>query len=178
MKEIAIAVVAIVLLVMNIVAFALMAIDKQRARKGAWRIKEKTLFLATGLFGGLGGTLGMFLLVQLFSRGIVSIFVTDQAVIDMGAQALRLTSWFYIFLALIYMTRGVLNGIGDALFALINGVVEVICRILIPMLLVLIPAVGLWGIWWTAGVTWMISALFCLLRYFLWRKKLDKPAAA
>ncbi len=49
------------LLVMNLIAFALMAIDKQKAKAGAWRIPEKTLFLFAALFGGLGGTLGMFL---------------------------------------------------------------------------------------------------------------------
>ena len=54
-----IAVGAIVL--MNIIAFALMGIDKNRAQKGKWRVPEKTLFLVTALFGGLGGTLGMFL---------------------------------------------------------------------------------------------------------------------
>lgn len=47
-------------LIMNLVAFALMGIDKARARKQQWRIKEATLFLATGLMGGLGGTLGMY----------------------------------------------------------------------------------------------------------------------
>ena len=30
-----------------------------KAKAGAWRIPEKTLFLATALFGGFGGTLGM-----------------------------------------------------------------------------------------------------------------------
>ena len=69
------------------------------------------------------------------------------------------------------MCRGILNGIGDALFALINGVVEVICRIGLPLLIVLIPGVGFWSIWWTAGVTWGISALFCLLRYASWRRR-------
>ena len=53
---------AIVLVVMNIAAYVLMGVDKKRAKAGAWRIPEKTLFLVTGLFGGLGGTLGMFLL--------------------------------------------------------------------------------------------------------------------
>ena len=62
MEKIILAVAAIVLVAMNVLAFALMAIDKKRAKAGAWRIKERTLFLATGLFGGLGGTLGMFLL--------------------------------------------------------------------------------------------------------------------
>ena len=45
--------------VMNLLAFALMGIDKAKAKAGAWRIPEKTLFLVTALFGGLGGTLGM-----------------------------------------------------------------------------------------------------------------------
>lgn len=47
------------LLVMNTLSFALMGIDKLRAKRGAWRIPEKTLFLVTALFGGLGGVLGM-----------------------------------------------------------------------------------------------------------------------
>ena len=49
----------VVLIVMNLLAFALMGIDKMKARRGSWRIPEKTLFLVTALFGGLGGTLGM-----------------------------------------------------------------------------------------------------------------------
>ena len=49
----------VVLTVMNLLAFALMGIDKMKARRGSWRIPEKTLFLVTALFGGLGGTLGM-----------------------------------------------------------------------------------------------------------------------
>ena len=51
--------VAAFLVVMNLAAFALMGIDKAKAKAGAWRIPEKTLFLVTALFGGLGGTLGM-----------------------------------------------------------------------------------------------------------------------
>ena len=52
-------VICVLLLVMNLAAFALMGIDKMKAKRGAWRIPEKTLFLVTALFGGLGGTLGM-----------------------------------------------------------------------------------------------------------------------
>ena len=48
-----------ILFVMNLLAFALMGIDKAKAKASAWRIPEKTLFLVTALFGGLGGTLGM-----------------------------------------------------------------------------------------------------------------------
>ena len=47
------------LTVINAVSFALMGIDKRRARRHGWRISERTLFLAAACFGALGGTLGM-----------------------------------------------------------------------------------------------------------------------
>ena len=43
----------------NIASFALMEHDKRCARLGKWRVPEKTLFLVTACFGGLGGVLGM-----------------------------------------------------------------------------------------------------------------------
>ena len=49
------------LAVLNLLSFGLMAYDKRCARTGKWRVSEKTLFLATACFGGLGGVLGMFL---------------------------------------------------------------------------------------------------------------------
>ena len=53
--------VALWLLVINLSAFLMMGIDKARARRGAWRISEKALFLPVLLGGALGGTLGMHL---------------------------------------------------------------------------------------------------------------------
>ena len=48
-----------IIAIMNIAAFALMGHDKKCARQGKWRVPEKTLFLVTACFGGLGGVLGM-----------------------------------------------------------------------------------------------------------------------
>ena len=113
----------------------------------------------------------MCIVMQFCADGIVGIFVSDAQVILIGARGLRLTSWFYLFLATINMSRGILNGIGDALFAFINGVVEVLCRAVLPSLLILIPAIGMDSIWWTTGLTWTVSALGCLVRYAKWNKK-------
>ena len=49
----------IYLLAINLVLFAMMGIDKYKARKGLWRIPEKTLFIIAGLGGSIGGILGM-----------------------------------------------------------------------------------------------------------------------
>ena len=53
------AIIAGILLVANLVSFCLMGYDKHCARKGKWRIKEATLFIACACFGGIGGVLGM-----------------------------------------------------------------------------------------------------------------------
>ena len=45
----------------SVISFALMGIDKSKARRGARRIPEKTLFLFTLSGGGIGGTLGMYM---------------------------------------------------------------------------------------------------------------------
>ena len=50
------------LVLVNIWAFALMGFDKRRARRrGARRIRERTLFLSAMLGGGLGACLGMWI---------------------------------------------------------------------------------------------------------------------
>ena len=51
----------IYLIIINILGFLLMFIDKQKAKKGAWRIPEKTLFIVTTLGGGIGTITGMYI---------------------------------------------------------------------------------------------------------------------
>jgi uncharacterized membrane protein YsdA (DUF1294 family) len=47
-------------LIINIIGFLAMYIDKQKAKKGKWRIPEKTLFTITALGGGIGTIAGMY----------------------------------------------------------------------------------------------------------------------
>lgn len=47
------------ILLINLIAFALMGIDKRRAVRHTWRISEKTLFLSALFGGSLGALLGM-----------------------------------------------------------------------------------------------------------------------
>lgn len=117
-------------------------------------------------------TLIMLPVMQFGGNFITSWFVKDVEVIEMGAKALKITSWFYVFLGMIYVIRGVLNGVGDAFFALLNGIVEVIGRFVVPVLMVMIPGVGLWGIWWSVGIVWFLSGFTAWLRYVWFKPKL------
>ena len=47
------------LVVINLLTFIVYGADKRRARKGKWRVPEKTLFLLPLLGGSIGALLGM-----------------------------------------------------------------------------------------------------------------------
>lgn len=110
-----------------------------------------------------------------FGGSIVNFFVKGEAeVIKIGHMALKITSVCYFALGMIYVPRAVLNGCGDTSFAMINGITEVACRIGIAPFITKITAitlfgtqipVGFWGIWATTGLTWIITAIVCVIRY-------------
>lgn len=52
--------VVIYFVIINILAFLIMGIDKSKAKKGKWRIPESTLMSSVLLGGGIGGIVGMY----------------------------------------------------------------------------------------------------------------------
>lgn len=106
-----------------------------------------------------------------FSKQIAGLFVTDPGVIECAAKAMKITAFQYFALATIYVPRAVLNGCGDAFFAFINGLTEVVCRIVFANLFTSIVFIGVWGIWWAAGLTWIVTGFVNLMRYVSGRWK-------
>ena len=52
--------IVIYFIIINLIGFFIMWLDKRKAKKGAWRIPEKTLFVITALGGGIGTIAGMY----------------------------------------------------------------------------------------------------------------------
>ena len=52
--------IVIYVLIINLVSFLAMGIDKWKAQKGSWRIQESTLITLVLLGGGIGGIIGMY----------------------------------------------------------------------------------------------------------------------
>lgn len=50
----------IYLIIMNLITFLAMLIDKRKAEKGKWRIKESTLLMLALIGGSIGEIIGMF----------------------------------------------------------------------------------------------------------------------
>ena len=139
---------------------------------GARRLDRVRQGFRVGLVAMLIFSAAMVLIIQLFAGAFLSIFVVEEEIIAIGTRALRITSWFYVFLGLIYVVRGTLNGAGDILYSALNGIVELGCRVGMAKPLTMIPAVGMWGCFLCSGLTWMVTGLLSLLRYFTrpWNK--------
>ena len=74
--------IAIYLIIINVIGFLAMLIDKKKAQKGAWRIPEKTLFIITLLGGGVGTIAGMYIFRHKtkklkFTIGFPTILITE-----------------------------------------------------------------------------------------------------
>lgn len=107
----------------------------------------------------------MLIVMVTLGDNIMKIFVSEPEVILVGSSALKITSLFYFTLGMIYIIRGMLNGAGDAVYSMINGFSEVVCRVLFANTLVLIPALGKWGIWLATALTWFVTGFVSLIRY-------------
>ena len=59
MDKILLSILIIYLIIVNAVGFILMLSDKQKAKKGAWRIPEATLMGVAAIGGSLGAFAGM-----------------------------------------------------------------------------------------------------------------------
>lgn len=120
-------------------------------------------------------SLVMIPLAQFGGEFLMKLFVNEEEVIALGSYALKITSWFYLFLGAIYLTRGMLNGAGDAAFAFVNGLAEMAGRICLAKPLTMIPFVGVWGVWLATSLTWFITGSISVMRYFQgkWKKGLE-----
>jgi len=117
----------------------------------------------------------MILVMYTLGNNIVGAFVDDEMVINIGAQGLKFTSLMYIFLGLIYVMRGLLNGVGDVKFAFINGMIEVFCRIGFALGLIYIFKMDYMASWYTNGLTWSITGIISVLRFYFGKWRFSHP---
>ena len=83
-----------IIVLWNIITFALFAIDKGRAKANKWRIKEATLFLTAFLMGGFGSLLGMYMLRHKTQHTSFKILIPLAVLVNIG---ILVGAWFLLF---------------------------------------------------------------------------------
>lgn len=69
----------------NVFTFVMYGLDKRKAKKGAWRIPEKTLLTCTWLFGGVGALAGMRVFHHKTKHRVFTISAPIAAVLSIAA---------------------------------------------------------------------------------------------
>lgn len=76
----------------NLIAFILMGLDKQKAKRGKWRIPEKTLWFSAVIGGAFGSIIGM----QLFRHKTKhKAFTIGMPLVIM--LHITILIWFYLY---------------------------------------------------------------------------------
>ena len=68
----------------NVIAFVLMGVDKLKAKLHKRRIPEKVLFLFAIIFGGVGGTLGMYAFRHKTKHWYFAVFFPALAIVQIA----------------------------------------------------------------------------------------------
>ena len=124
----------------------------ERVRRAVWQTELITLALGAALF----------CLVAVFRENVVGFFVTEENVS------------MYIALGTIYTMRGALNGMGDVVFSMLNGALEVGGRIVFALILMYVLKMGFWGVWYTNIFTWIVIALTASVRFSVYIRKCQR----
>lgn len=116
-------------------------------------------------FFALGFSVVMFTFGHLGGRAFMSLFSTDQQVIDIGVIAIGIYSSFVLFLSNIYINRAVINGSGDTRYSMFGGFMEVLGRVGFALLFIYGLKLGMRGIWYACIANWGTTGVFYLVRY-------------
>lgn len=81
----------IYLIIINIIGFLIMYIDKKKAKNGSWRIPENTIFVVTAIGGGIGTIAGMYKFRHKTKKKIFTIGLPFLLIMD-----ILLVIWYFI----------------------------------------------------------------------------------
>ncbi|HHU38241.1 MAG TPA: MATE family efflux transporter, partial [Propionibacterium sp.] len=134
-----------------------------------WRIRhgvQRTSLLATGLALALG------LVIMAFGTELVRLFVGsgEDRVVAMAHEYLMVNASFYVPLALLFVWRNGLQGMGSTRVPTMAGVVELVARGGAGLLLV--GPLGFLGVALAAPLAWVGALIPVAVAWFLQRRRL------
>lgn len=126
------------------------------------RVKE---VLKWGIIITSGITLTLSAIVMCFPLQILSIFVHDPSVLDIGVSYLQITGSGYIFFAIMFISNGIINGSGNTVVTMIFSILS-LWVIRVPLAAILATtSFGILGIWLSVVISYAIVMTSSLMYY-------------
>jgi putative MATE family efflux protein len=118
-------------------------------------------------------TLTLSALIIIFPRLLLSMFVQEPAVLDIGVSYLRIVGCAYILFALMFISNGIINGSGHTMITMVFSLVS-LWVIRVPLAAVLSRTqLGISGIWLAIDISFAVTLSVSLVYYFSgrWKKE-------
>lgn len=138
---------------------------------GAGRLHQIDSVTRVGLGMNIAITGGLAVGVLVFARAIVSLFITDPAVINLAAGLLHITVWASLIFGLASVFTSVMRASGTVL---VPTIISLSCLglLLFPLGWAFSQAFGLRGIWMSYPATYAVALLLqATYFYAVWKKK-------
>ena len=121
---------------------------------------------------GFGCSGVLFLVVKLFGRSLVQIFldVPDETVIGYATQFLVIVAGGYCLLTLVNVVRFSIQGMGFSVLAIVSGVMEMLARAFAGLFLA--PIFGFSAVAMANPLAWIAADLFLIPTFFVCRRKI------
>lgn len=99
---------------------------------------------------------------------LVVLFAEDATgeMVSISTQMFHVCSWFYPLLAMIFVFRNIIQGLGNGVVTMIGGILELIMRV--GVIFFAFDKLQYIGICLTDPVAWMISVVFLVPYYYWW----------
>lgn len=138
---------------------------------GAARYDRLKSGIKAALQIAVGATLFAMAAVWLFGPAAMRIFLENPSaeVMEYGLTYLHTISWFFLALAILFIFRNFLQGIGKGLVPLIGGISEMIMRTVVA--LVIAKPFGYAGICYASPAAWIGAAIPLTIAYLYYQKQ-------
>jgi len=109
-------------------------------------------------------------LVYVFNDAILSLFITDPAVVATAHDLLAITLWGYVIFGTSSVLSGLMRSSGTVLWPTLLSIIA-IWGVEVPVAYALAPHLGLRGVWIAYPVAFCASLIFQTIYYrFVWRR--------
>ena len=130
---------------------------KDRIKKG----------LSVAFITSLFFSLVISLLVFILSPSLMTIFVgvEELEIISVGTGYLRVEGAFYALIGFLFLFYGLYRGVGKPGMSFILTIISLGSRVLLSYTISGIPYIGVYGIWWSVPIGWLLADIVGALYY-------------
>ena len=105
--------------------------------------------------------------VRFIGSEMISVFIKDKnpLIIEIGKEYLRISTYYYFFLGMIFVFRNTLQGMGKTMIPLAGSCVELAMRSFAAIYLAKI--IGYKGVFYAGPIAWIGAAVVVVIGYFV-----------